>query len=107
MQTEIFVKNVEDKCKELGTNMTAASKAAGLSPNFMTKVKHGADPGLSSVVKLAHFLGCTVSDLLGEEKSSPPQQGSELQERFESLSPQAQEKLLQAAEILRADEGLP
>lgn len=88
MQNEIFIKSVEDKCKELGTTMTAASKAAGLSPNFMTKVKHGADPGLSSVVKLAQYLGCTVSALLGEEqKSSPPLEEDELLKVFAELTP--------------------
>lgn len=109
MQTEKLIRNVEKLCKERGESMSAACKAAGLSDNFITVIKNkGVDPGMSKVVKLAQYLGCTVSDLLGEEqKKQPAPEGDELRERIDALNQQEREEALRFLDYLRAKREMP
>lgn len=67
MDKELFVKNVEKICGEKGIKPTVACVESGAGRNFLVQIKgRGSVPSVAKVQMLAQYLGCTVSDLLGE-----------------------------------------
>lgn len=66
MNNEIFVRNVEIRCKQKGVPPTVACRESGAGKDFLTNLKKGQSPSLGKAQQLAQYLGCTVSDLLGE-----------------------------------------
>lgn len=66
MDSEIFVRNVEIRCKQKGVPPTVACRESGAGKDFLTNLKKGQSPSLGKAQQLARYLGCTVSDLLGE-----------------------------------------
>lgn len=100
MDREAFVQNIERYCAQKGVKPTVACRESGVGGSFLADIKRGQTPSVAKVQLLAQYLGCTVSDLLGETGSAPPQSGSELQDRIDALTPQEQEKLRQFAEFL-------
>ena len=69
MNSEIFVRNVEIRCKQKGVPPTVACRESGAGKDFLTNLKKGQSPSLGKAQQLAQYLGCTVSDLLGEVPS--------------------------------------
>ena len=68
LNRDIFVQNVKYFCKEKGLAPTVACKEAGVSSSFLTNItRKGQTPSVEKVELLAHYLGVTVSDLLGEQ----------------------------------------
>lgn len=68
MDKELFVKNVEKICGEKGIKPTVACVESGAGRNFLVQIKgRGSVPSVEKVQMLARYLGCTVSDLLGEQ----------------------------------------
>ena len=108
MDKELFVKNVEKICGEKGIKPTVACVESGAGRNFLVQIKgRGSVPSVEKVQLLAHYLGCTVSDLLGEQppknaKAAAPE-GSGLSEEFarifQGLTPENQNKII--SEMLR------
>lgn len=77
MNPEIFVQNVKRRCKELGIAPTVACRESGAGASFFNHILvQGSSPSVDRVEKLATYLGCTVSELIGEQ---PPRgrEGSE------------------------------
>lgn len=66
LDNEIFVRNVEMRCKQKGVAPTVACRDSGAGKDFLTNMKKGQSPSLGKAQQLAQYLGCTVSDLLGE-----------------------------------------
>lgn len=94
MQTDIFVQNVEKYCKIKGVKPTVACDESGAGRELLSKLKNkGVIPSVERTQLLAQYLGCTVSDLLGEKAtSSPPSEDDELLRKITSLSPEYREK---------------
>ena len=71
MNPENFVQNIKERCKAKGVAPTVACREAGVGKNFVNNVLvRGSMPSVDRVEKLAAYLGCTVSELIGE--ASPP-----------------------------------
>ena len=60
MDRELFVQNIERWCAVKGV------------ASFLTDIKRGQTPSVAKVQLLAQYLGCTVSDLLGEAPGALP-----------------------------------
>lgn len=90
MNTDIFVQNVKKYCAINGVKPTVACTESGAGKDLLSKLaNHGAIPSVAKVQLLAQYLGCTVSDLLGEKAtSSPPSEDDELLQKISTLAPQ-------------------
>lgn len=99
MNTDIFVQNVKRYCAINGVKPTVACAESGAGKDLLSKLaNHGAIPSVAKVQLLAQYLGCTVSDLLGEKAtSSPPSEDDELLQKISALAP---ERRKQAEEYL-------
>lgn len=93
MDREVFVQNIEKYCAQNGVKPTNACRDSGVGTSFVTDIKRGQTPSVAKVQLLAQYLGCTVSDLLGEKAtSSPPSEDDELLRKITALSPEYREK---------------
>ena len=89
-----------------GVSPTAACKESGVGTSFLPDVKRGRQPSIDKFERLASYLGTTVSELLGEADpglGGPPQRY--LVMRYNSLSPESQDKLMTFLEYLVAEES--
>lgn len=107
MDREILVENIKRYCAIKGMKPTPACRESGVGTSFITDISRGRAPSVAKVQALAQYLGCTVSDLLGEEspenaKTAVPE-GSGLSEEFarifQDLTPENQNVII--AEMLR------
>lgn len=104
MDKDIFVENVRSYCEAKGVKPTVACRESGVGTSFLPDVARGRTPSVGKVQMLAQYLGCTVSDLLGEgsAKAAAPE-GSGLSEEFarifQGLTPENQNKII--SEMLR------
>lgn len=69
MNLELLDRNITALCKIKNVPKTAAFREAGVGVNFLNNIKSGSAPSVEKVQKLAQYLGCTTSDLLGETAS--------------------------------------
>lgn len=104
MERELFVQNIKERCRAKGVKPTVACREAGVGTSFITDINKGQTPSVAKVQLLAQYLGCTVSDLLGEENvKAAAQEGSGLEAEFaklfQSLSPDKQNEII--AEMLK------
>ena len=67
MNPDNFVQNVKKQCKLRGVPPTTACSESGAGKNLLREVLNGKTPGVDRVEKLAGYLGCTVSELIGEQ----------------------------------------
>lgn len=96
MEIDIFVQNVKKYCDIKGVKPTVACAESGAGKSLLSQLKNrGIMPSIEKVQLLAQYLGCTVSDLLGEQSdannSSLPKE-SELLRKITALSPEYREK---------------
>lgn len=94
METDIFVQNVKKYCDIKGVKPTVACAESGAGKSLLSQLKNrGIMPSIEKVQLLAQYLGCTVSDLLGEKAtSSPPSENDELQRKIIALDPEARKQ---------------
>lgn len=101
METDIFVQNVIKYCDIKGVKPTIACAESGAGKDLLGQLKNrGTIPSVAKVQLLAQYLGCTVSDLLGEEtgtQNSSPSEDDELLQKISALAP---ERRKQAEEYL-------
>lgn len=72
MNIDIFVQNVKERCARKGVKPTVACAESGAGKDMLTNAaKRGIVPSVAKVHLLAQYLGCTVSDLLGEDPAPP------------------------------------
>lgn len=66
MDREFFVQNIKRYCSVKGVKPTVACRESGVGVSFINDIDRGQTPSVAKVQMLAQYLGCTVSDLLGE-----------------------------------------
>ena len=71
MDRDIFVQNIKERCRAKGVKPTVACRESGVGTSFINDLERGKTPSVAKVQMLAQYLGCTVSDLLGEKEASP------------------------------------
>ena len=87
-------------CARKGVKPTVACGESGAGKNLMGQLtKRGTVPSVTRVQLLAQYLGCTVSDLLGEEPTPPDPVRQEFIRLFDGMSARQQNELL--ADMLR------
>ena len=104
MQTEIFVQNVKRYCNLKGVKPTVACAESGAGKDLLGQLsKRGTVPSVERVQLLAQYLGCTVSDLLGETPGAlpavPEGPTEQFLKLFSSLDDKAQNEIV--AEMLK------
>ena len=77
MDKEIFVQNIKIYCALKGVKPTVACRESGVGTSFISDINRGQIPSVAKVQQLAQYLGCTVSDLLGETKAADQPAGSQ------------------------------
>lgn len=116
MNPEIFVQNIKKHCKAKGVPPTVACREAGVGSSFINNIEaRGQTPSIDRVEKLAAYLGCTVSELIGEEAKARRQEPNaptvpedpvieEIMSRVRNLTPDQQRLYLAQLRALEADE---
>ena len=66
MDLEKLELNVQEFCNAKNVTPTVAFRESGIGKNFFDNMRRGSAPSIEKVQKLAQYLGCTTSDLLGE-----------------------------------------
>lgn len=99
MDKELFVQNIKARCTANGVKPTVACREAGVGVSFINDIERGQTPSVAKVQLLAQYLGCTVSDLLGEEPTPPDPVRQEFIRLFDGMSARQQNELL--ADMLR------
>ena len=108
MNKELFLENVKKYCAINDVKPTVACVKSGAGRNLLNQLaNNGTIPSIERVQLLAQYLGCTVSDLLGEEPAKITQAADpkadglsqEFARLFTSLSPENQNKII--AEMLK------
>ena len=99
MEKEIFVENVKRYCAQKGVTPTVACAESGAGKDLLGRLaNHGMVPSVEKVQLLAQYLGCTVSDLLGEgsAKAAAPEEPlvAEFARLFTELPPADQSKAI-------------
>ena len=73
METDVFVQNVKKYCEWKGVKPTIACAESGAGQSLVSEISsRGRIPSIERVQLLAQYLGCTVSDLLGETPGALP-----------------------------------
>lgn len=92
MDRELFVQNIKIYCALKGVKPTVACRESGVGTSFINDIERGKTPSVAKVQQLAQYLGCTVSDLLGETKAAGQPAGSQdmFMELYKSLPPDRQ-----------------
>lgn len=73
MDKVLFVQNVKFYCERRGIKPTVACRDSGAGKDFLNQIStRGQTPSVEKVEQLAHYLGVTVSELLGEASPSKP-----------------------------------
>ena len=94
-------------CAAKGVKPTIACRESGAGINLINKMEsRGSIPSVEKVQLLAQYLGITTSELLGEDN---PGLGGPAQPylvmRYNSLSPEGQDKLMTFLEYLVTEEN--
>jgi repressor LexA len=107
IETEIFVQNVIKYCDIKGIKPTIACAESGAGKDLLGQLKNrGTIPSVAKVQLLAQYLGCTVSDLLGEKAtSSPPSEDSELLQKISALAPERRKQAEEYLDFLITQQG--
>ena len=73
MEIDVFVQNVKKYCEWKGVKPTIACAESGAGKSLLSEISsRGRIPSIERVQLLAQYLGCTVSDLLGETPGALP-----------------------------------
>lgn len=103
MDKQLFVQNIKSYCELRGVKPTVACRESGAGVNLINKLEtRGSIPSVEKVQLLAQYLGVTTSELLGETgpKNLAIQDQPYLVMRYNSLSPEEQEKVMTFIDFL-------
>lgn len=103
MDREVFVQNIKNYCALRGVKPTVACRESGAGPNLINQMlTRGSIPSVEKVQLLAQYLEVTTSELLGETgpKNLSIQDQPYLVMRYNSLSPEEQEKVMTFIDFL-------
>lgn len=71
MDKTLFVQNIKFYCERKGVKPTNACRDSGAGASFISNIEtRGQTPSVEKVEQLAHYLGTTVSVLIGETEPS-------------------------------------
>lgn len=93
MDRDIFVQNIKAHCAAKGVKPTVACREAGVGTSFINDLERGKTPSVAKVQMLAQYLGCTVSDLLGEEPTPPDPVREEFARLLDGMTAEQQNEL--------------
>ena len=93
MDREIFVQNIKMYCLLKGVKPTVACRESGVGTSFIPDIKKGKTPSVAKVQMLAQYLGCTVSDLLGEDPTPPDPVREEFARLLDGMTAEQQNEL--------------
>ena len=94
MNIETFVQNVKDYCAKKGVKPTVACAESGAGKDMISNlINRGTVPSVTRVQLLAQYLGCTVSDLLGEEPTPPDPVRQEFIRLLDGMTAEQQNEL--------------
>lgn len=107
METDVFVQNVKKYCEWKGVKPTIACAESGAGKSLLSEISsRGRIPSIERVQLLAQYLGCTVSDLLGEKAtSSPPSEDDELLQKISTLAPERRKQAEDYLDFLITQQG--
>jgi transcriptional regulator with XRE-family HTH domain len=107
METELFVQNVKKYCALKGVKPTNACAESGAGKSLISDITNrGRIPSVERIQLLAQYLGCTVSDLLGEKAtSSPPSEDDELLQKISTLAPERRKQAEEYLDFLITQQG--
>lgn len=72
MDKSEFVKNIKFYCERKNVKPTVACRESGVGASFINNIEaRGQTPSVEKVEMLAHYLGVTVSELIGEVAPQP------------------------------------
>lgn len=106
MDKDLFVQKVKYLCLQKGVKPTNACRESGVGGSFLNDIQRGRLPSIDKFEKIAHYLGTTVSDLIGElppQASAIPDQPY-LVMRYNQLSQEGQEKVMAFVEFTALQE---
>lgn len=103
MDRELFLQNIKDRCHAKGIKPTVACRESGVGTSFITDINKGTTPSVAKVQMLAQYLGCTVSDLLGEREAPPDPVRQEFMRLLDSMTAEQRNELF--AFMLRLKRG--
>lgn len=93
MDKELFVQNIKERCRAKGVKPTVACREAGVGVSFINDIERGQTPSVAKVQLLAQYLGCTVSDLLGEKETPPDPVRQEFMRLLDSMTAEQRNEL--------------
>ena len=100
MDRELLIINITRFAAARDESPSGACIAAGVGKNFVSEIKRGRTPVVSSVADLAAHLGVSTSDLVGDAKT--PADLAPLADAWADLNDEGRERLIQYAEDLVA-----
>nr|DAQ49527.1 MAG TPA: repressor protein [Caudoviricetes sp.] len=94
MNVELFEKNIKKYSALKGVSPTVACIESGAGKNLLGQLKgRGSIPSVERVQLLAQYLGCTVSDLLGEKETPPDSVRQEFMRLLDSMTAEQRNEL--------------
>ena len=106
MNKEIFVQNVKYYCAQKGVKPTVACAESGAGKDMLSNyVKRDSVPSIARVQMLAQYLGCTVSDLLGEDPTPPDPVREEFARLLDGMTAEQQNELFAFMLRLKRERG--
>lgn len=93
MDRDIFVQNIKAHCAAKGVKPTVACRESGVGTSFINDLERGKTPSVAKVQMLAQYLGCTVSDLLGEDPTPPNPVRQEFMRLLDGMTAEQQNEL--------------
>lgn len=94
MDKEKFVQNIKYYCGKKGVKPTVALAESGAGKDLVGKLTgRGSVPSVEKVQLLAQYLGCTVSDLLGEDPTPPDPVREEFARLLDGMTAEQQNEL--------------
>lgn len=93
MDRDIFVQNIKVHCAAKGVKPTVACRESGVGTSFINDLERGKTPSVAKVQMLAQYLGCTVSDLLGEDPTPPDPVRQEFIRLLDGMNAEQRNKL--------------
>lgn len=103
MDTKLFIANIAHYCRLKNEPVTTACTNAGVGKSFVNDIRRGRSPRIAAVYDLAQYLGCSVSDLVGDNKNARPdtqaERNADLKFLLDQMSPDQMQSVVQ--DILR------
>lgn len=94
MDKDLFVQNVKTYCAKKGVKPTVACVESGAGKDLIGKLTgRGSIPSVEKVQLFAQYLGCTVSDLLGEKETPPDPVRQEFMRLLDSMTAEQRNEL--------------